>query len=107
MPGDVPGLRAPRHRALWSTGGGGTRGAGPRPGAPFHQRGQPGMTGLPIAITQGDPAGIGGEIIAKAFHDATELTANCLVVGDLALMRRAAAVLAGPGELPLPIALLA
>jgi 4-hydroxythreonine-4-phosphate dehydrogenase len=63
-------------------------------------------TSLPIAITQGDPAGIGGEIVAKAFRDAPELTAGCFVVGDLAHMRRAAAVLARPGELALPVALL-
>ena len=63
-------------------------------------------TPLPIAITQGDPAGIGGEIIAKAFRDAPDLTAGCFVVGDLAHMRRAAAVLERPGELALPVALL-
>src|SRR3954470_22657676 len=104
---DVPGLRAPRHGALWRARRGGTRGAGPGPGAPLHRRGQPGMTGLPIAITQGDPAGIGGEIVAKAFRDAPELTAGCFVVGDLAHMRRAAAILARPGELAWPVALLA
>lgn len=27
----------------------------------------------PLAITQGDPAGIGPEIVAKAFRDAPEL----------------------------------
>jgi 4-hydroxythreonine-4-phosphate dehydrogenase len=61
---------------------------------------------LPIAITQGDPAGVGGEVIAKAFRDAPELTAGCFVVGDLAHLRRAAAVLERPGELALPVALL-
>jgi 4-hydroxythreonine-4-phosphate dehydrogenase len=60
----------------------------------------------PLAITQGDPAGIGGEIIAKAFRDTPELTAGCFVVGDLAHMRRVTALLARPGELALPIALL-
>ena len=44
----------------------------------------------PIAITLGDAAGIGPEIIAKAFRDAPELLAGCFVVGDVALMRRAA-----------------
>ena len=43
----------------------------------------------PIAITLGDAAGIGPEIIAKAFRDAPELTRGCFVVGDLASMRRA------------------
>ncbi|RYF75564.1 MAG: 4-hydroxythreonine-4-phosphate dehydrogenase PdxA, partial [Comamonadaceae bacterium] len=37
---------------------------------------------LPIAITLGDPAGIGPEIIAKAFRDAPELTQGCFVAGD-------------------------
>ena len=43
----------------------------------------------PIAITLGDPAGIGPEIIAKAFRDAPGVTAGCLVAGDVASMRRA------------------
>ena len=60
----------------------------------------------PLAITLGDPAGIGGEIVAKAFRDAPQLTAGCFVVGDLAHMRRASAVLAAPGELALPVALI-
>ncbi len=48
------------------------------------------MTNLrcPIAITLGDPAGIGPEIIAKAFRDAPQATAGCFVVGDVALLRR-------------------
>jgi len=62
---------------------------------------------LPIAITQGDPAGVGGEIIAKAFRDDPELTSGCFVVGDLAHMRRAVAILAQPGELAVPVAVLA
>ena len=60
----------------------------------------------PLAITLGDPAGIGGEIVAKAFRDAPQLTAGCFVVGDLAHMRRASVVLAAPGELALPVALI-
>ena len=61
---------------------------------------------LPIAITQGDPAGIGPEIIVKAFRDAQLETQGCFVVGDLATMRRAAEVVAG-GGICLPVALLA
>jgi 4-hydroxythreonine-4-phosphate dehydrogenase len=53
------------------------------------------MKHLPIAITQGDPAGIGPEIIVKAFRDAPHETQGCFVVGDLATMRRAAKVVAG------------
>ncbi len=43
----------------------------------------------PIAITLGDAAGIGPEIIAKAYQEAPELMQGCFVVGDLATMRRA------------------
>lgn len=50
---------------------------------------------LPIAITQGDPAGIGPETIVKAFRDAPQQTRGCFVVGDLATLRRAAQVVAG------------
>ena len=58
----------------------------------------------PIAITQGDPAGIGPEIIAKAFRDAPDLTHGCFVAGDVATMRRAASLIGAPGSLPLPVA---
>ena len=44
----------------------------------------------PIAITMGDPSGIGPEIIVKAFMQEPELAKNCFVVGDVAVMRRAA-----------------
>ncbi|GAO26726.1 4-hydroxythreonine-4-phosphate dehydrogenase [Alicycliphilus sp. B1] len=44
---------------------------------------------LPLAITQGDPAGIGPEIVAKAFRDAPQDLRGCFVVGDLATLRRA------------------
>jgi 4-hydroxythreonine-4-phosphate dehydrogenase len=47
------------------------------------------MSNKPIAITIGDPAGIGPEIIAQAFLRAPKLTQGCFVVGDLATMRRA------------------
>ena len=42
----------------------------------------------PIVITQGDVCGIGPEIIAKFFR--TSASANCFVVGDVSVMRRAA-----------------
>jgi 4-hydroxythreonine-4-phosphate dehydrogenase len=44
---------------------------------------------LPIAITPGDPCGIGPEIIARAWRDAPEVTRHCFVAGDVGLMRRA------------------
>ncbi len=60
---------------------------------------------LPIAITMGDPAGIGAEIVARAFLQAPDLTRGCFVVGDLATLRRACHIVAGDA-VTLPIALL-
>ncbi|OIN91980.1 MAG: 4-hydroxythreonine-4-phosphate dehydrogenase PdxA [Comamonadaceae bacterium CG1_02_60_18] len=60
---------------------------------------------LPIAITQGDAAGIGPEIIVKAFLDAPQQTRGCFVVGDLATLRRAAKIVAGDAPV-LPVAVL-
>ncbi len=48
----------------------------------------------PIAITIGDAAGIGPEIIVKAFCQAPEQFHNCIVVGDKAVMQRASQVVA-------------
>jgi 4-hydroxythreonine-4-phosphate dehydrogenase len=59
----------------------------------------------PIAITLGDPAGIGPEIIAKAFRDAPDVTHGCFVVGDVATLRRAVKVTSA-GQIPLPVALI-
>ena len=39
----------------------------------------------PFAITQGDAAGIGPEIIAKAFQDAPEAMRGCFVAGSVAV----------------------
>ncbi|BDT66185.1 D-threonate 4-phosphate dehydrogenase [Comamonadaceae bacterium OS-1] len=61
----------------------------------------------PIAITLGDPAGIGPETIAKAFRDAPEATQGCCVAGDVGTMRRASALVSGPGRPALPVALIA
>ena len=58
----------------------------------------------PIAITLGDAAGIGPEIIAKAFRDAPALTQGCFVVGDVGTLRRAAALIRREGEMALPLA---
>jgi len=62
---------------------------------------------LPIAITLGDPAGIGPETIAKAFRDAPDAAQGCFVAGDLATMRRASQLVGGPGRPALPVALIA
>lgn len=60
--------------------------------------------GLPIALTQGDPAGIGPEILVKAFRDAPALMQGSFVAGDVAVMRRAVQALAGEGEPAWPVA---
>ena len=60
----------------------------------------------PIAITIGDAAGIGPEIIVKAFCQAPEQFHNCIVVGDKAVMQRAWQVLAAmprPMSRPMPM----
>jgi 4-hydroxythreonine-4-phosphate dehydrogenase len=48
------------------------------------------MTTRPIAITMGDAAGIGPEIIAKAFRHHAIDTRHCFVAGDIEAMRRGA-----------------
>jgi 4-hydroxythreonine-4-phosphate dehydrogenase len=47
-----------------------------------------------LAITQGDVCGIGPEIIARLFAAGDEAL-GCIVVGDVAVMRRAAAIVGG------------
>ena len=53
-----------------------------------------------ILITMGDAAGIGPEIIAKAYQNHAADLVGCVVVGDVGTMRRAAAVVAAPLALP-------
>jgi 4-hydroxythreonine-4-phosphate dehydrogenase len=57
-----------------------------------------------IAITMGDAAGIGPEIVAKAFRDAPGETAGCFVAGDVEAMRRAARTI--EPAVPLPVAVI-
>jgi len=64
------------------------------------------MTQLPLAITQGDAAGIGPEIIAKAFCEAPELLRGCFVVGDATTLRRALQLVQRPGDVPLTLSLI-
>jgi 4-hydroxythreonine-4-phosphate dehydrogenase len=45
---------------------------------------------MPLAITMGDPCGIGPEIVARLFLDST--SAGCVVLGDVGVMRRAAKI---------------
>jgi len=58
---------------------------------------------MPVAITMGDAAGIGPEIIAKAFLQNPQATRGCFVAGDVQTMRRALA-LVHPGSVPFPVA---
>ena len=60
-----------------------------------------------IAITMGDAAGIGPEIIARAYLEQPALLQNCFVIGDVGCMRRAAALFHAPGVPTLPVAQLA
>ena len=50
-------------------------------------------THAPMALTMGDACGIGPEILAKLWR--TPLAAGCVVVGDVAVMRRAVAITGG------------
>ncbi len=59
----------------------------------------------PIAITLGDAAGIGPEIIAKAYRQAPELLQGCFVVGDAPTLRRATQLISD-GGIPMPLAVL-
>ncbi len=60
---------------------------------------------LPLAITLGDPAGIGPEIIAKAFRDQPEAMRGCFVAGDVASVRRGAQCVQPPDvQVGLPVA---
>jgi 4-hydroxythreonine-4-phosphate dehydrogenase len=55
----------------------------------------------PIALTPGDPCGIGPETIARAWREQPELVCGCFVAGDVGVMRRAAGLLPG---VPFPVA---
>jgi 4-hydroxythreonine-4-phosphate dehydrogenase len=60
-----------------------------------------------IAITQGDAAGIGPEIIAKCFATRPDIMQDCFVAGDVQVMRQAAGMLVQPGRAALPVAVIA
>jgi 4-hydroxythreonine-4-phosphate dehydrogenase len=59
-----------------------------------------------VAVTIGDVAGIGPEIIAKSYRDQPELMRHCFVAGDVAMMRRATHAVALEGRPPLPVAVI-
>ncbi len=54
----------------------------------------------PVAITPGDPCGIGPEIVARAFCLAPDSTQGCFVAGDVGLMRRVMALVQSTPAFP-------
>ena len=58
---------------------------------------------LPLVVTQGDPAGIGPEIVLKALQQRPDLLPRLLVAGDLPTLRRAAGFLS-EGQAPVMLA---
>jgi 4-hydroxythreonine-4-phosphate dehydrogenase len=56
------------------------------------------MNTKPIAITMGDPAGIGPEIIAMLYRDHGAAMQDTVVYGDAAVMHRACELVDIPGE---------
>jgi 4-hydroxythreonine-4-phosphate dehydrogenase len=59
-----------------------------------------------IALTQGDAAGIGPEIIVQAYLQQPEALQGCFVVGDVATLRRACSLFVRPGQTALPVAVI-
>jgi len=57
----------------------------------------------PIALTPGDPCGIGPEIVARAWLQQPELTRDCFVAGDVGVMRRALALLQPQVSVPMAV----
>src|SRR5215510_8456530 len=57
-------------------------------GAAFRKQLEPSKMNLKIAITMGDPSGIGPEIIAKAFAEKRGIRSS-FVIGDVQIMKRA------------------
>jgi len=60
------------------------------------------MTTLPLALSMGDAAGIGPEIIARAFARG-DVPGGGYVVGDAGVMRRAARLVSGGVDLPVAV----
>jgi 4-hydroxythreonine-4-phosphate dehydrogenase len=60
----------------------------------------------PVAISMGDAAGIGPEIVAKAFRDDPAAMQGSFVAGDVAVMRRAARCIAREHDAAVPVAVI-
>src|SRR6185369_4706027 len=61
--------------------------------SPLHNRRMASVSALPLAVTMGDACGIGPEIVAKWFR--SDDAGNAFVVGDVGVLRRAAAATGG------------
>lgn len=59
----------------------------------------PSLATKPLAVTMGDPCGIGPEIIVKAFMQSAQAASHAFVVGDVEVMRRAAILVPGAGDI--------
>ena len=59
---------------------------------------------LPIALTPGDPCGIGPEIIARVWREHPQLVHGCFIAGDVGVMRRAGALI--QRGVPFPVAVI-
>lgn len=60
----------------------------------------------PVAISMGDAAGIGPEIVAKAFRDHPAAMHGCFVAGDVAVLRRAVRCIAREHDVDVPVAVI-
>lgn len=60
----------------------------------------------PVAISMGDAAGIGPEIVAKAFRDDPAAMQGSFVAGDVAVLRRAARCVAREHDVGVPVAVI-
>ncbi|NKE66444.1 4-hydroxythreonine-4-phosphate dehydrogenase PdxA [Ramlibacter sp. RBP-2] len=60
----------------------------------------------PVAISMGDAAGIGPEIVAKAFRDDPAAMRGSFVAGDVAVLRRAARCVAREHDVEVPVAVI-
>lgn len=61
----------------------------------------------PIVLTMGDPAGIGPEIIVKAFREQPSLMQHVVVAGDVATLRQAMQLGSSHAQVGIPLPMLA
>jgi hypothetical protein len=86
----LPGLRPPRHRALRRAGRGRPGGRAASASSTSSSTSTTRHEAAPLLITMGDAAGIGPEIVVRPFAGPAD---GCVVVGDVAVLQRAARTL--------------